>query len=132
MSYPVTELQLAILDVLWTKDEAAVLEIHDELRKTRRVAQSTISTLLTRLVERGFVDYREDGRRHVYRATVDRGELRRSMTAGFLEHTRPLYRNDLGLLVSHLLAEGDVTPDDLKEARALLTRMEERLREEEA
>lgn len=128
-SYPLTELQLAILDVLWKNGEASVLDIHDELRGGRRVAQSTISTLLTRLEERGFVAYREQGRKHLYRATVERDALRRQMAAGFLEHTRPLFHSDLGLLVSHLLAEGDVAPEDLEEARSILSRMEEELRE---
>lgn len=129
-SYPLTELQLAILDVLWRNEEASVLDIHDDLRERRRVAQSTISTLLTRLEDRGYVTYREEGRKYVYRATVDPEVLRRQMAAGFLEHTRPLFHSELGLLVSHLLAEGDVTPEDLDEARAILARMEEELREE--
>lgn len=123
-SYPVTELQLAILDVLWEEGEASVVDIHDRLREDRRVAQSTIATLLTRLEDRGFVDYREEGRKYLYRAAVEREELRRSMAAEFVEHTRPLFRSDMGLLVSHLLAEGDVTPEDLKQAKALLAEME--------
>jgi predicted transcriptional regulator len=103
MTYPVTELQLAILDVLWSRGESTVMELHDELRAKRRIAQSTVSTLLARLQDRGFVDYHEDGRRYVFRATVGREELRRSMAAQFLEHSRPLFQSDLGLLVSHLL-----------------------------
>lgn len=131
MSYPVTELQLAILDVLWTKGEASVVEIHDELRSQRRVAQSTISTLLARLEERDLIAYREDGRRYLYRASVDRGELRRSMAAEFLEHTRPLFHSDLGLIVSHLLAEGEVSSEEIEQARAILAGMEERLQEKD-
>lgn len=129
-SYPLTELQLAILDVLWRTGEASVLDIHDDLREDRRVAQSTISTLLARLEERGYVAHREEGRKYVYRAAVDREDLRRQMAEGFREHTRPLFHSEVGLLVSHLLAGSDVTPEDLDEARAILARMEEDLREE--
>lgn len=132
MSYPVTELQLAILDVLWEEGEASVLDIHDRLREGRRVAQSTIATLLGRLEDRGFVRYREEGRKYLYRAAVEREELRRSMAAEFLEHTRPLFRSDLGLLVSHLVSEGDVTPEDLDQARALLAEMERAAAEEDS
>lgn len=128
-SYPLTELQLAILDVLWRRKEASVVEIHDDLREERRVAQSTVSTLLTRLEERGYITHREEGRKYVYRAAVGREELRRRMAAGFLDHMRPLFHSDMGLLVSHLLSEGDATPEDLDEARAILARMEEELRE---
>lgn len=132
MAYPVTELQLAILDVLWDEGEASVLDIHDRLREERRVAQSTIATLLTRLEDRGFVGYREERRKYLYHAAVEREELRRSMAAEFLEHTRPLFRSDLGLLVSHLVSEGDVMPEDLDQARALLAEMERKAGEEES
>lgn len=129
-SYPVTELQLAILDVLWRRGEVSVLDIHDDLRERRRVAQPTISTLLTRLEERGFVTYRQEGRKYLYRAAVNQEALRREMAAGFLEHTRPLFGNDLGLLVSHLVAGEVLTPEDLEEARGILARMEEGIRED--
>jgi predicted transcriptional regulator len=125
MTYPVTELQLAILDVLWSRGESTVMELHDELRAKRRIAQSTVSTLLARLQDRGFVDYHEDGRRYVFRATVGREELRRSMAAQFLEHSRPLFQSDLGLLVSHLLQEGDATAEETRTAREILERMEQ-------
>ena len=94
------------------------------------MAQSTIATLLTRLEDRGLVGYTEEGRKYLYHAAVEREELRRSMAAEFLEHTRPLFRSDLGLLVSHLVSEGDATPEDLDQARALLAEMERKAGEE--
>lgn len=131
MSYPLTELQLAIMDVLWRKGEATVLEVHDELREGRRVAQSTVSTLLARLEKKGYVGYREEGRQYVYHATVERDEIRRSMATRFLDHTRPLFRSDLGLLVSHLLPEREVTNEDVERARAVLDELAARLDEED-
>lgn len=130
MSYPVTELQLAILDALWALGEASVVEIHDELRGGREVSQATINTLLGRLEERGFVRHREEGRRNLYEAAVERRELRRSLVEGFLQHTRPLFRRDMGLLVSHLLSAGAETPEDFDEIRELLAELEERARRE--
>ena len=130
MPYPVTELQLTILDVLWAEGEASVTDIHDALRDQRRVAQSTVSTLLARLEDRGLVTYREEGRKYMYRAVVKPEQLRRSMASEFIEHTRPLFKSDLGLLVSHLLKEGEATPEELEQARALLDRLEREAEEE--
>lgn len=130
MPYPLTELQLSILDVLWRNGEATVVEIHDELRKRRQVAQSTVSTLLARLAKKGYVGYREEGRQYVYRAAVERDEVRRSIAEEFLDHTRPLFESDLGLLVSHLLSEKDVSAEDVARARAVLDEWKARLDEE--
>src|SRR5688572_7725243 len=45
MTYALTELQLAIMKVLWDRGEAGVQELHESLLRERRVAQSTIATL---------------------------------------------------------------------------------------
>jgi hypothetical protein len=47
------------------------------------------------------------------------------MAAQFLEHSRPLFQSDLGLLVSHLLQEGDATAEETRTAREILERMEQ-------
>ena len=131
MSFRLTDLQISILSVLWRRGEATILDIHEELWPERRVAQSTISTLLGRLEKKGHVSHREEGRQYVYRAVVGRDEVRRDVTADFLEQARPLFSGDMGLLVSHLLRERDVTPDDIQRAREVLREMEDRAREDE-
>jgi predicted transcriptional regulator len=129
VAYPLTELQLAILDVLWRKGEGTVVEIHEDLRKRRRVAQSTVSTLLARLERKGYVEYRTEGRQYVYRAAIDRDAVQRSIASEFLDHTRPLFRGDPGLIVSHLLGEGAVSGEDVASARAALDELAARLEE---
>lgn len=128
MSYPVTELQLAILDALWSRGEASAIEIHDDLRPERDVTQATVNTLLARLSDRGLVAHREEGRRYQYRAAVERHTLRRSLIEEFLEHTRPLFQGDFGLLASHMYAAGreGVEPRDFDEIKALLAELEDR------
>ncbi|MBV9774991.1 MAG: BlaI/MecI/CopY family transcriptional regulator [Gemmatimonadetes bacterium] len=131
MQYSLTELQLAIMDVLWEKGEAAVLDVHDELRKGRRVAQPTISTLLSRLEEKGVVAHRVEERQYVYRATVTREQVRRSVVSEFTGITARLFSGDVAGLVSHLLSERDTNPEDLARAREIIERKERELRERE-
>jgi BlaI family transcriptional regulator, penicillinase repressor len=132
MSRPLTELQLSILTVLWRQGEATVIEVHEALRRERRIAQSTVATLLTRLHERGLVTHREEGRQYVYRATVSAEEVQRSVVREFAERTSQLFSGDVAGLVSHLLSARDVAPEELAEVRALIERAERRhLSEEE-
>jgi predicted transcriptional regulator len=51
-----------IMTVLWEKQEATVIDIHDALRSQRRIAQSTVATLLSRMEDKGVVSRREVGR----------------------------------------------------------------------
>ena len=72
---PLTELQIDLMDVLWERDEATAAEVCEALSTTRGLALSTVSTLLTRLEKKGVVTHRKEGRQHIYRATVSRGDV---------------------------------------------------------
>ena len=128
MTYSLTQLQLAIMTVLWERGEASVLDIHDALRAERRLAQSTVSTLLTRLEEKGVVAHRLEGRQNMYRALVPAEQVRRSVVKEFSELTGRLFSGDTAGLISHVLAEHEVQPEDLARVRRILEEKERELR----
>lgn len=132
MTYSLTKLQLAIVDVLWVRGEATVVEVHDELRRGGRVAQSTVAKLLSRLEDKGVVSHRVEDRQYVYRAVVSREQIRQSVVSEFSELTDRLFSGDVALLVNQLLSRHDAKPDELARAREIIERKESELREREA
>ena len=111
------ELQLAILEVLWKQSEATVTEVHTALLPTRGQRPTTISTTLSKMEKRGLVEHREEGRTFVYRALVQKGEIRRSMITDVLERAFSGRAIDM---VSMMLREGDFDPEELDALRAEL------------
>jgi BlaI family transcriptional regulator, penicillinase repressor len=124
MSYALTELQLGILKVLWAAGEVTVVDLHEALRADRRVAQSTVATLLSRMVKKGLVARRAEGRQYLYRARVDENQVRRSVVADFTELAGRLFEGDVASMVSHLLTAQDVESQDLARIRELVDRRE--------
>ncbi|HEX9938871.1 MAG TPA: BlaI/MecI/CopY family transcriptional regulator [Longimicrobium sp.] len=124
MSYALTELQAAILKVLWARGETTVVDLHDALRAERRIAQSTVATLLSRMEKKGLVAHRAEGRQYVYRALVDEGQVRRSVVADFTELAGRLFEGDVATMVSHLLTAQEVEGQDLARIREMVERRE--------
>ncbi|HUM11608.1 MAG TPA: BlaI/MecI/CopY family transcriptional regulator [Myxococcaceae bacterium] len=122
-STQLTDLQIALLRVLWDRREATVVEIAEALRPARDLAPTTIATLLSRLEKRGVVSHTAQGRQYVYRARVSEGEVRRSMVSGL---TNLMFGGDVAALMSHLLDVGSVRPGDLEKVRALIAEAEGR------
>src|SRR5215218_6442400 len=122
-----TELQIAILRVLWERGEQTVQEIHAALRDERGLAPTTVATLLTRLVRRGVVARRADGRVHRFRARVTEPQVRQTMVAGLAAR---LFGGDVTEMVSHLLGGEAVGADELERIKALVARRERELKEE--
>jgi len=120
-SHPVTtsltDLQLAIMRILWDRAEATVVEVQTRLRPERDLAQTTIATLLSRLEKRGVVEHRLDGRQFVYRPLVTEQEVRRSMVS---ELTTLLFDGRPEALMSHLLRSRDMAPGDLDRVRRMI------------
>lgn len=110
------DLQLAIMRILWERQEAAVAEVHEALLDERGLAPTTIATMLSKMERKGVVAHRAEGRRFVYRPTVSEPQVRRSMVG---ELTERLFGGDRVALVSHLLAEHALDPAELAELRRL-------------
>ena len=114
-----TDLQLAIMRVLWERGQATVTETHEALRDERGLAPTTVATLLSRLEKRGLVTHRAEGRQFVYAPRVSEAEIRQSMVDAL---ARRLFDGDLSELVHHLIAEREIAPGDLARVRALIER----------
>jgi len=123
------ELQLAIMDVLWNRGEATVGDVLDVLNETRSLAYTTVGTMLMKLERRGFVKRRPgDGRAFVYRPLINREEVSRSMVSDLA--TR-LFSGDVSEMFCHMLAECDVSREELTRLKKLIREKERELSDDD-
>src|SRR5689334_11142217 len=115
--HQLTDLQIAVMRVLWEKGEASVAEIWEALRPERGLAQTSVATLLSRLVKRGVVAHRSRARQFLYSATVSEADVRKVMVA---ELTDRLFDGDIAALMSHLLTAREVSPCDLAKVKEMV------------
>src|SRR5215203_572318 len=115
--HELTELQIAILRLLWERGEASVAEIWEALYDERGLAQTTIATLVARLQRRGIVARRARDRQFVYRATITESDVQHSMVG---ELTERLFAGDVTALVSHLISATDMSPGDLARVKRMI------------
>lgn len=111
-----SELQIAVMRLLWQRDEASVADIAASLADERGLKYTTAATLLTRLERRGVVAQRREGRQLIYRALVSEPHVRRSMVADLVG---TLFGGDAHALVAHLVSEAEIAPGDLERVRQL-------------
>ena len=115
--HQLTELQLAILRLLWASGEATVAELWEALHAERGLAQTTLATILSRLERRGVVTHSTRARQFVYRPLVTEQEVQHSMVSELTSH---LFEGDVPALVNHLLTAQDVSPGDIARIREML------------
>jgi predicted transcriptional regulator len=113
-----SDLQLALLRVLWDRTEATVVEVQAALGgEAAKLAPTTVATLLGRLEKRGLVTHTSRGRTFVYRASVPEHDVRRTMLAKLTEF---FFAGDPNALVSHLTGNDRLAPEEIEHARRLV------------
>jgi BlaI family transcriptional regulator, penicillinase repressor len=122
------ELQLAVLQRLWSHGEASASDLHAALHPTLGLARTTIATVLTKLEKKEVVTHRTEGRQFIYRATLAESDLQSSLVGDLVER---VFRGDATelvnhLLVNHLLAERALDGEELDRLKAMIAAAEER------
>lgn len=121
-------LQLAIMEILWKRGEATVAEVRDELAENRPLAYTTVGTMLAKMEHNGQVTHRSAGRVNIYRPVVEREQVQRSMVGDLASR---LFGGDVTEMVSHLLDNSDVSPDELTRLKKLIREKEKEIRDAE-
>jgi BlaI family transcriptional regulator, penicillinase repressor len=129
--YNLTGLQVEILNVLWARGEATVVDVREALRPGRDLAMTTVSTLLSRMERKGVVRHRTEGRQYVYAPAVAASEVKQSVVSELADVADRLFEGDVADLVTHLLAERDVDASELARVRDLIDRKAAQLEDEE-
>jgi len=111
------------MQVLWERGDATVADVREALHKSRPLAHTTVGTMLAKMERNGQVRHRSDGRVNIYRAAVQRENVRRSMLADL---TARLFGGDLAEMVSHLLDSREVSAEELARLKELIREKEGR------
>ncbi|MEG1103334.1 MAG: BlaI/MecI/CopY family transcriptional regulator [Oscillospiraceae bacterium] len=116
--------ELEIMMLLWQADASVPRNYFDQhLKDSKNWADSTILSLLSRLVKKGFITITKDGNRNIYTAKLRKSDYMAMENDGFLSR---FYKSSLKAFVASM-AEGDsLDKNDIDELRAYLDKLNER------
>ena len=105
-----TQFELEVMDAFWGKEPSSIREAHDRLPKGKKVAYTTVQTIVTRLEAKGALRrVRKVGNAHLFEPTVTRRAVQRRLVddfLGLLGGARPL--------MLHLVETGKLSLEDLQ------------------
>ncbi len=71
------ELEAEIMEILWHHGQASVGEVLEALKPGRELAYTTVKTVIGRLVEKGYLRRRTEGKAYRYEPVIGRDEFLR-------------------------------------------------------
>lgn len=111
-----TEAELRIMRVLWSRKEATVTDVIDAVKKPR-LARTTVQTVLTILERKGYASHRNDERTFVYHALLDQRAAQRHALGQMLSR---FFDGSPEKLVVRLIDSDLVSKQDAQRIRQLL------------
>jgi BlaI family transcriptional regulator, penicillinase repressor len=115
-----SRLELKVMEALWDRGASSIREIQEHFPRSRRPAYTTVQTVVYRLEEKGAVHRaRKIGNAHIFEPLVSRSRAHGRL----FDELLGLFGGRAQPLIAHLIESGQLTMDDLEEARKTLRKM---------
>ncbi|HEX5460725.1 MAG TPA: BlaI/MecI/CopY family transcriptional regulator [Steroidobacteraceae bacterium] len=118
----ISEAESAVLAVLWEKGPATAEEVVAAVAKPRAWQESTVKTLLGRLLKKRAVRAEKVGRRFIYSPTLKREEWLSRESESLLDR---LYGGRVAPLVAHFSRHRKLSKRDVRELKHLIQELED-------
>ena len=115
-SKTLTEAEQRVMDVLWRCDEASVRDVADTLAQERDVAYNTVLTILGILHKKKYVEFRRDGRAHIYRAVISENEAQREAVDNLVSR---FFGGSSNAFAQYLVDENAIDPNELQRLKSM-------------
>jgi BlaI family transcriptional regulator, penicillinase repressor len=112
-----TDQELEILKVVWQRGHATVREAYQDLLKQRKIAYTTVLTMMGILEHKGHLKKTRGERAYVYSPVEPQGETQQRMVKEFVDR---VFNGATKPLLVHLVADRGISQEELAEIETLV------------
>jgi predicted transcriptional regulator len=120
-SNTLTEAELRIMRILWTRGESLVSDLVAAMPQDAPLAYTSVLTTVRILEQKGYVEHRQEGRAFLYRPCVAEHEASRSEVNHMLHR---FFGNSRERLLLTLLGDSNMTHDELQRLKNAIAEAE--------
>jgi predicted transcriptional regulator len=112
-----TDQELEIMKIVWVHGSATVRHVYEELLRRRKIAYTTVMTMMGILEQKGHLKKSADERAYVYTPAQPQREVVGNMVHDFLKR---VFNGSAKPLLIQLVEDKKLTSDELDEIRKLM------------
>jgi len=115
-SLTLTGQELEIMKIVWERDSVTVRDVYEALLERRKVAYTTVMTMMKILEQKQYLKKNQADRAFVYRPAQPKRQVIGDMVRDFVNR---VFNGSAEPLLVHLVEEHDLTRKDLEEIAKL-------------
>jgi len=104
------------MKVIWERERVTVRDVYEALLERRKVAYTTVMTMMKILEQKGFLKKSQEDRAHVYRPAQAKRQVIGAMVKEFVNR---VFNGSAEPLLVHLVEEHHLSQKDLEEIARL-------------
>lgn len=112
-----TDQELEIMKIIWTRGTATVRDVYEEMLTRRKIAYTTVMTMMGILEQKGHLKKSADERAYVYTPAQPQREVVGNMVHDFLKR---VFNGSAKPLLVHLVEDKKLSTEELDEISKLL------------
>lgn len=118
----ISDAEWEVMNVIWERSPITANEVVETLSGRTDWNHRTIKTMLNRLVKKGALTYKQQGKAYLYTPRIKREACVREESKSFADR---VFGGDPTPLLANLVKNTKLSPDDIKKLRQILKEKEE-------
>lgn len=117
----ISDSEWEVMRIIWTIEPVSSTKIIQELQAKKDWSESTIKTLLRRLVNKNLLNTTKEGRHFVYSAKVNQAQVMTEAAQELLDRMCNMHK---GEVILQLLADSPISKSDLAKMKQVINQKE--------
>lgn len=119
---PLGETEMEVLHHVWELGEATVADVQKRILTKRKVAYTTVMTVMKNLNDKGYLKFRKQGVTYIYTAAIKPENVRLNLVDQLV---KKVFKGSASALVQTLVKAENLEDADIKELKDLISKMED-------
>lgn len=112
---------MEVLHHVWELGEASVSDVRDRVLEERKVAYTTIMTVMKNLADKGYLKYRKKGISYIYSPAIEPAKVRSSLVGRLVDK---VFKGSPKELVMALVNDENLDEEERREILNMIEKMD--------
>ena len=113
----ITEAEWKVMEALWSQSPQTAQRLADGLGPLNGWSAATVKTLLSRLLRKGALNYRQEGQAYRYSPAVSRADCQAREARSFLDR---VFGGAVSPMLAQLVDSQSLSPEEIREIERLV------------
>lgn len=119
---PLGETEMEVLNHVWELGEASVAEVREKILENRKVAYTTVMTVMKNLSDKKYLKYRKEGLSYIYSAAIQPEDVRYNLVDRLVDK---VFHGSPKDLVQALVENEKISDKERKEIKEMIDKLKE-------